>query len=88
MDYVNIMYYLCAEGYIPQYKMEDMQDEIPLLFRKDEGKWINGKYYTAQQLKDMDTSWYKNDGFLNHHFIKYIYYKIHMHLFLIFHHSK
>ena len=35
-----------------------MQDEIPLLFRKDKGKWINGKYYTAQQLKDMDTSWY------------------------------
>lgn len=35
-----------------------MQDEIPLVFRKDEGKWINGKYYTAQQLKDMDTSWY------------------------------
>lgn len=54
----NMIYYLCAEGYIPQHKMEDMQDEIPLLFRKDEGKWINGKYYTAQQLKDMDTSWY------------------------------
>lgn len=38
--------------------MKDMQDEIPLLFIKDEGKWINGKYNTAQQLKDMDTSWY------------------------------
>ena len=35
-----------------------MQDEIPLLFRKDEGKWINGQYYTEQQLKDMNTSWY------------------------------
>ncbi len=43
-----MIYYLCAEGNIPQHKMEYIQDEIPLLFRKDEGKWINGKYYTAQ----------------------------------------
>ena len=54
----NWIFELCADGYIPQHKMEEGQQEIGTLFRKDKGKWINGKYYTAQQLKDMDTSWY------------------------------
>lgn len=54
----NWIYELCADGYIPQHKMEEEQQEIGTLFKKDKGKWINGRYYTEQQLKDMDTSWY------------------------------
>lgn len=54
----NWIFELCADGYIPQHKMEEGQQEIGTLFRKDKGKWINGKYYTLQQLKDIDTSWY------------------------------
>jgi hypothetical protein len=54
----NWIYELCADGYIPQQKMEEGQEEIGTLFKKDKGKWINGKYYTEQQLRDMDTSSY------------------------------
>jgi len=54
----NWIFELCSDGYIPQHKMEEGQQEIGTLFRKDKGKWINGKYYTAQQIKEMDTSWY------------------------------
>ena len=54
----NWIFELCADGYIPQHKMEEGQEQIGTLFRKDKGKWINGQYYTEQQLKDMDTSWY------------------------------
>ena len=54
----NWIYDLCADGYIPQHKMEEGQQEIGTLFKKDKCKWINGRYYTEQKSKDMDTSWY------------------------------
>lgn len=40
---------MCSEGYIPQEKYE----EQGTLFRNDEGKWINGKYYTKDELEKM-----------------------------------
>lgn len=46
---------LCFEGYIPQEKYE----EQGTLFRNDEGKWINGRYYTKDQLDKMK----KNNGY-------------------------
>ena len=46
---------MCSEGYIPQEKYE----EQGTLFRNDEGKWINGKYYTKDELEKMK----KNNGY-------------------------
>lgn len=54
----NWIFKLCSNDYILQHKMEEGRQKIGTLLRKDKGKWINGKYYTAQQQKEMDTSWY------------------------------
>ena len=47
---------MCSEGYIPPKKHE----EQGTLFRNDEGKWINGKYYTKDELDKM-----KKNSFYN-----------------------
>lgn len=51
----NFISKMCSEGYIPQEKYE----EQGTLFRNDEGKWINGKYYTKDELEKMK----KNNGY-------------------------
>lgn len=44
--------------------MEERQQEIGTLFKKDKSKWINGRYYTEQQLKIwIPLGTCKNDGF-------------------------
>ena len=46
---------MCSKWYISQKKYE----EQGILFKNDEGKWINGKYYTKNELEKMK----KNNGY-------------------------
>ena len=52
---MNFISKMCSEGYIPQEKYE----EQGILFRNYDGKWINDKYYTKDDLEKMK----KNNGY-------------------------